>query len=75
MPVSSLADGLAFPPCFLECDVQGDVSGVLQSGLSFLTMHHYTTWFELFPAWLNRDRMLAAENLWSAVELVGGDNL
>lgn len=58
-----------------ECDVQGDVSGILQSGLSFMTMHHYLTWFELFPFWHNEDRIQASLELWKAVELVGGDNL
>lgn len=58
-----------------EVDIPGDGSGVFQSGLSFITLHHYTGWLEVFPLWFCPDRMEAMRRLQKAADWLGGDNL
>lgn len=59
----------------IEIDIPGDGSGVFQSGLPFISIHHYTGWLSIFPLWHAPDRFDALRRLQKSVALLGGDNL
>jgi hypothetical protein len=58
-----------------EVDIPGDGSGVFQSGIPFISIHHYTGWLEIFPLWFCPDRIEALRRIQKAVDFLGGDNL
>lgn len=62
-------------PVRAEIDIPGDGSGVFQSGLPFISIHHYTGWLEIFPLWHTPDRFEALRKLQRSVNLLGGDNI
>lgn len=57
--------------------MRGDGTGFLQSGFLITSLHHFLSWFTLFPPWhysgagdLRNGIMLIG----SAAKLIGGDN-
>ncbi|ORY67936.1 hypothetical protein BCR35DRAFT_178607 [Leucosporidium creatinivorum] len=60
-----------------QFDIPGDSTGVLQSGIPFINLHHYLggTWVHLFGYGTYRTDFSQIQLLQRVVEFLGGDNM
>ncbi|GAA97519.1 glycosyltransferase family 31 protein [Mixia osmundae IAM 14324] len=60
-----------------QLDVPGDNTGMFQSGLPFISIHHFiAAWVDIFPTWISGgDFFVSIDLLRDSVAFLGGDNL
>jgi hypothetical protein len=60
-----------------QLDIRGDSTGWFQSGFLITSLHHWGSWFTLFPPWMESgigDQTFGIRLVGKASEAVGGDN-
>ena len=62
---------------YTEFDIPGDTTGVFQSGIPFVTLHHYLggAWVHIFGYGTYMDDMAQIRLIKRVVGFLGGDNL
>ena len=70
-------DALALEETMHQLDIRGDGTGFFQSGFLFTSIHHWGSWFTLFPPWHESgagDLRNGVGLVGKAAKAVGGDN-
>ncbi|GAA5859839.1 hypothetical protein JCM8547_004350 [Rhodosporidiobolus lusitaniae] len=60
-----------------QLDIRGDGTGFFQSGFLITSLHHWGSWFDLFPPWHESgagDKRKGISLVGKAAKAVGGDN-
>lgn len=60
-----------------QLDIRGDSTGWFQSGFLITSLHHWGSWFTLFPPWIKSgegDQTRGVKLVGRAAKSVGGDN-
>lgn len=60
-----------------QLDIRGDSTGFFQSGFLITSLHHWASWFTLFPPWHEMglgDVRKTIKTIGMASKLLGGDN-
>jgi len=73
----TVQDTLKVEPTLHQLDIRGDGSGFFQAGFLITSLHHWGSWFTLFPPWheLGRgDLRNSVRLVGKAAKAVGGDN-
>ncbi|BGO99555.1 Multifunctional methyltransferase subunit TRM112 [Rhodotorula toruloides] len=73
----SAEDALTLEPTLHQLDIRGDGTGFFQSGFLFTSLHHWGSWFTLFPPWHESgagDLRKGITLVGKAAKAVGGDN-
>ncbi|GAA5937037.1 hypothetical protein JCM3775_001934 [Rhodotorula graminis] len=70
-------DALTIDPTLHQLDIRGDGTGFFQSGFLITSLHHWGSWFTLFPPWHESgqgDLRKGVTLVGKAAKAVGGDN-
>lgn len=70
-------DALTLDPTLHQLDIRGDGTGFFQSGFLISSLHHWGSWFTLFPPWHESgmgDLRKGVTLVGKAAKAVGGDN-
>ncbi|KAM0786496.1 hypothetical protein ACM66B_001954 [Microbotryomycetes sp. NB124-2] len=70
-------DILTIDPTLHQMDIRGDGTGFFQSGFLFTSIHHWGSWFTLFPPWSETgtgDLRKQVTIVGKAAKAVNGDN-
>ncbi|KAK4046471.1 hypothetical protein OIO90_006555 [Microbotryomycetes sp. JL221] len=70
-------DILTIDPTLHQMDIRGDGTGFFQSGFLFTSLHHWGSWFTLFPPWSETgtgDLRKQVTTVGKAAHAVNGDN-
>ncbi|BGP56139.1 hypothetical protein JCM8202v2_003750 [Rhodotorula sphaerocarpa] len=70
-------EALTLEPTLHQLDIRGDGTGFFQSGFLFTSIHHWGSWFTLFPPWHESgqgDLRGGVKLVGKAAKAVGGDN-
>ncbi|GAA5868713.1 hypothetical protein JCM3774_003633 [Rhodotorula dairenensis] len=70
-------DALTLDETLHQLDIRGDGTGFFQSGFLFTSIHHWGSWFTLFPPWHESgagDLRNGVALIGKAAKAVGGDN-
>lgn len=70
-------DALTLEETMHQLDIRGDGTGFFQSGFLFTSIHHWGSWFTLFPPWHESgagDLRNGVGLVGKAAKAVGGDN-
>lgn len=68
---------LVLDPTLHQLDIRGDSTGWFQSGFLITSLHHWGSWFTLFPPWISSgegDQRKGISLVGRASKNVGGDN-
>lgn len=68
---------LTLDPTLHQLDIRGDSTGFFQSGFLITSLHHWGSWFTLFPPWHESgsgDIRKGIALVGRAAKAVGGDN-
>lgn len=68
---------LIVEPTLHQLDIRGDSTGWFQSGFLITSLHHWGSWFTLFPPWIESgtgDQTRGIVLVGRAAKSVGGDN-
>ncbi|GAA6002825.1 uncharacterized protein JCM10292_001320 [Rhodotorula paludigena] len=73
----SVERALTIEPTMHQLDIRGDGTGFFQSGFLFTSIHHWGSWYTLFPPWTDAgvgDLRKGIVLVGKAAQAVGGDN-
>lgn len=74
LPLSTL---LTLDPTLRQLDIRGDASGLFQAGFLTTSIHHWDSWYTLFPPWIEfgkGDTRKGIMLLGKVALAIGGDN-